>query len=70
MLLASWPDVVRSATRDQQPSTVVHFAFRLARAISSAWEVLIVKGAERDTAMARLYLFDSTRVVLAAALEL
>ncbi|CAO1627510.1 unnamed protein product [Jaminaea pallidilutea] len=68
--LASWPDVVRIATKDQQPSTIVSFCFRLTRAISSAWEVLIVKGQEKDLALARLFLYKCTRDVLAAAMEL
>lgn len=69
-LLASWPDVVKQATRDQQPSTIVSFAFRLTRSVSSAWEVLLVKGQEQDLAHARLWLFRCTRDVLRAALEL
>ncbi|CAO1616566.1 unnamed protein product [Parajaminaea phylloscopi] len=68
--LASWPDVVRSATKDQQPSTIVHFAFRLTRAMSSAWETMIVKGQEKELALARLFLFRCTRDVLQAALAL
>lgn len=68
--LASWPDVVRAATRDQQPSTIVHFGFRLTRAMSSAWETMIVKGQEKDLALARLFFFRCVRDVLRAVLAL
>ncbi|KAG2038475.1 hypothetical protein BDR03DRAFT_1009921 [Suillus americanus] len=48
----SYPDVVKTALKTHEPSGVVTFAFRLAHAISSAWETLIVKG-EEDTEKAR-----------------
>ena len=70
VLLASWPDVVRSAFKDHQPSTIVTYCFRLTHTIASAWEVLIVKGAERDLALARLWLFRCAREVLGSALIL
>ncbi|CAO1638394.1 unnamed protein product [Sympodiomycopsis kandeliae] len=69
-LLATWPDVVKQATKDQQPSTIVSFCFRLTRSVSSAWEVLIVKGQDEKLAHSRLWLFRCTRDVLSAALEL
>ena len=43
-LLGAYPDVVRTALRTHEPSGVVTFAFRLAHAISSAWETVVVKG--------------------------
>jgi len=43
-LLGTHPDVVRTALRTHEPSGVVTFAFRLAHAISSAWETVVVKG--------------------------
>lgn len=69
-MLASWPDVVKNASKDLQPSTVVTFCFKLTHAVSSAWEVLIVKGQEREVAMARLWLYRSAKDVLGAALRL
>jgi arginyl-tRNA synthetase len=37
-LLALYPDVVRTAYNLSEPSTIVTFAFRLAHAISGAWD--------------------------------
>jgi arginyl-tRNA synthetase len=70
-LLGTYPDVVRVALRTHEPSGVVTFAMRLAHAISSAWEVVMVKG-EKDVekARARLWLYVSARDVLGAAMRL
>lgn len=69
-LLASWPDVVRTASRDHQASTVVTFCFKLTHAISSAWEKLIVKGQDKDDALVRLWLYRCAKDVLGSALRL
>lgn len=70
-LLGSYPDVVRTAIRTHEPSTVVTFAFRLSHAISSAWETVVVKG-EKDIekARARMWLYLCARDVLGAAIRL
>lgn len=69
-LLAQWPDVVRTASRDHQASTVVTFCFKLTHAISSAWEKLIVKGQAKDDALVRLWLYRCAKDVLGSALRL
>ncbi|KAG9093214.1 hypothetical protein FS749_014830 [Ceratobasidium sp. UAMH 11750] len=72
-LLASYPDVVRVACERNEPSGIVTFAMRLAHAISSAWDLLQVKGLPADqveTARARLFLFLCARDVLGASLRL
>ncbi|KAG9311305.1 hypothetical protein JVU11DRAFT_8393 [Chiua virens] len=71
ILLGSYPDVVKTALKTHEPSGVVTFAFRLAHAISSAWETLVVKG-EQDVekARARLWLYICARDVLGAAMRL
>jgi arginyl-tRNA synthetase len=69
-LIATWPDTVRTASRDHQASTIVTFCFKLTHAISSAWEKLIVKGQERDVALARLWLYRCAKDVLSSALRL
>jgi arginyl-tRNA synthetase len=71
ILLGSYPDVVKTALKTHEPSGVVTFAFRLAHAISSAWETLVVKGEEdREKARARLWLYICARDVLGAAMRL
>lgn len=71
MLLGSYPDVVLTALKTHEPSGVVTFLFKLAHAISSAWDVVIVKG-ETDIgkARAKMWLFESARVVLRQGMEL
>ncbi|KAK1230058.1 arginyl-tRNA synthetase [Marasmius sp. AFHP31] len=70
-LLGSYPDVVKTALKNHEPSTIVTFAFRLSHAISSAWETVVVKGEEDiEKAKARMWLYESAREVLAAAMRL
>jgi arginyl-tRNA synthetase len=69
-LLATYPDVVKAALKSQEPSTVVTFCFKLTHAISSAWEVLIVRGQPLEVAKARLFLYVCARDVLASAMRL
>lgn len=69
-LLATYPDVVQTAMFNLEPSTIVTFAFRLCHAISSAWEILLVKGAEPEVGMARLWLYVCAKDVLADAMKL
>ena len=47
MMLASYPDVIRNAMRDQQPSTIVTYCFKLCHAVAGAWDILQVKGVEK-----------------------
>lgn len=70
-LLGSYPDVVKVALKTHEPSGVVTYAFRLSHAISSAWETVVVKGeADVEKARARMWLYESARDVLAAAMRL
>jgi len=72
-LLGSYPDVVKTALKTHEPSGIVTFAFRLAHAVSSAWDAVAVKSLgedERDKAAARLFLYFCARDVLASALRL
>ncbi|EAU86095.1 arginyl-tRNA synthetase [Coprinopsis cinerea okayama7 len=72
-LLGSYPDVVKTALKTHEPSGVVTFAFRLAHAISSAWDAVVVKSLgedEKDKASARLFLYFCARDVLGSALKL
>ena len=65
-------DVVKVALKPHEPSEVVTFAFgRLAHAITSAWDVVIVKGEEDlEKARAKMYLYECARKVLATAMRL
>lgn len=71
MLLASYPDVVKTAIEKLEPSGVVTFCFKLSHAISAAWEILVVKGeSDIERAQARLWLFLTAKDVLNAAMRL
>ncbi|KAF9045766.1 arginyl-tRNA synthetase [Hymenopellis radicata] len=70
-LIGTYPDVVKVALKTHEPSGVVTFAFRLAHAISSAWETVVVKGEEDiEKARARMWMYESARDVLGAAMRL
>jgi len=70
-LLGTYPDVIQTALKTHEHSGVVTFLFRLAHAISSAWDVVIVMG-EKDLekARAKMFLFEKARVVIAAGMKL
>ncbi|KAJ3506861.1 hypothetical protein NLJ89_g6629 [Agrocybe chaxingu] len=70
-LLGTYPDVVKVALKTHEPSGIVTFAFRLAHAISSAWDSVIVKGEEDiEKARAKMYLYECAREVLGASMRL
>ncbi|OAV94648.1 arginyl-tRNA synthetase [Puccinia triticina 1-1 BBBD Race 1] len=70
VLLALWPDAVKTAFGKLEPSSIVTYCWKLTHAVSSAWETLIVKGQDQPTALARLWLFRSCKDVLASAMKL
>ncbi|KAF8587373.1 arginyl-tRNA synthetase [Ramaria rubella] len=71
LLLASYPDVVKTAMKTREPSGVVTYMFKLSHAISGGWEIMPVKGeADIEKARARLFMFICARDVLGAAMRL
>ncbi|KAJ9107601.1 hypothetical protein QFC21_001060 [Naganishia friedmannii] len=69
-ILSTYPQVIRDAFVDYQPSTIVTFCFKLCHLVSQAWETLKVQGQEEELAVARLYLFVCSRDVLSSAMRL
>jgi arginyl-tRNA synthetase len=70
-LLGTYPDVVKVALNTHEPSGVVTYAFKLAHAISTAWDHVLVKGEEDlEMARAKMFLYECARDVLAAAMRL
>jgi len=70
-LLGSYPDVVKTALKTHEPSTIVTWCFKLSHSISSAWDVILVKGEENEAkAKARFWLYLCARDVLGSALRL
>lgn len=70
MLLATYPDVLKKALETHEPSNIVTFLFKLCHSISSAWEVLLVRGQPKEIALARLWLFVCARDVLGNAMRI
>ncbi|CAG7849781.1 Probable arginine--tRNA ligase, cytoplasmic; AltName: Full=Arginyl-tRNA synthetase; Short=ArgRS [Serendipita indica DSM 11827] len=69
--LGMYPDAVRTALKTREPSGIITYAMKLAHSISSAWDVLLVKGeSDREKAKARMWLFLLARAVLGAAMRL
>ncbi|KAJ2643957.1 arginyl-tRNA synthetase [Coemansia sp. RSA 1694] len=69
-LIAQYPDILASTLKSLEPTTIVHYMFDLARAVSSALEQLRVRDQPQDIAEARLLLFWSARTVLKNALTM
>ncbi|CAA21267.1 mitochondrial and cytoplasmic arginine-tRNA ligase Rrs1/Mrs1 [Schizosaccharomyces pombe] len=63
-LLGQYPDVLKNAFRFQETSTVVTYLFKLTHAVSKLYDILWVRGRERDIQLARLALFGAAKQVL------
>lgn len=69
--LGAYPDAVRVALKTREPSGIITYCMRLSHFISSAWDVLLVKGEPNiDKARARMWLFLLAREVLGAGMRL
>jgi arginyl-tRNA synthetase len=62
--LASWPDTFINTLKTQEPTTVLTYLFKMAHALSSSYENLMVVGSEREVMAARLALYVAARQVL------
>jgi len=63
-LLSQYPDVLRNASKTNEPSTVVTYLFRLTHQVSSCYDILWVAGQTEELATARLALYSAARQVL------
>ncbi|KAH3763629.1 arginyl-tRNA synthetase [Pelomyxa schiedti] len=70
VLLAKYPEVVRSCFEQLDPCPLVHHLFKLAHAVRVAFPVLMVKGQEQNIAEARMLLFWAARIVIGNGLAL
>ncbi|CDK28913.1 unnamed protein product [Kuraishia capsulata CBS 1993] len=69
-VLSQYPDSLRFASKNSEPSTVVTYLFKLAHQFSSTYKVLRVVGEEHDVMLARLTLFACVRQTLSNGLLL
>lgn len=63
-VMASYPDTLRYASKNYEPSTVVTYLFKLTHQFSSTYKVLRVIGEEKEVMVARLALFSAVRQIL------
>jgi arginyl-tRNA synthetase len=63
-IMASYPDTLRYASKNYEPSTIVTYLFKLAHQFSSTYKVLRVIGEDREIMVARLALFSAVRQIL------
>ncbi|KAI5962808.1 SYR1 [Candida theae] len=62
--LAQYPDTIRKAVKNMEPSTIVTYLFSLSHIVSQCYDILWVSGQERDVAVARLALYAATKQVI------
>ncbi|GAV27335.1 Arginine--tRNA ligase [Pichia membranifaciens] len=63
-VMASYPDTLRYASKNYEPSTVVTYLFKLTHQFSSTYKVLRVIGEDQEVMVARLALFSAVRQIL------
>lgn len=63
-VMASYPDTLRYASKNYEPSTIVTYLFKLTHNFSSTYKVLRVIGEDREVMVARLALFSAVRQIL------
>jgi arginyl-tRNA synthetase len=69
-LVARYPEALRSAARDYEPSAVATYLLDLAKGLHGSYRELRVKGEAPDLAQARLQLFLAVKQVLANGLAI
>ncbi|OLL26307.1 Arginine--tRNA ligase, cytoplasmic [Neolecta irregularis DAH-3] len=69
-ILSQYPDVVLSAFKTQEPSTIVTYLFKMTHCMSSCYDVLWVANQPHHIALPRMALYRAARVVLGNALRL
>ncbi|CAH6723526.1 arginine--tRNA ligase, cytoplasmic [[Candida] jaroonii] len=62
--IAQYPEILKRAVKNHEPSTVVTYLFNLTHIVSTCYDILWVAGQEKDVAIARLALYSSAKQVL------
>ena len=62
--VAQYGDVLGNCLKTQEPTTIVHYLFRLTHMLSSSYDHLQILHREKELQKARMALYDATRVVL------
>jgi arginyl-tRNA synthetase len=69
-LVARYPETLRDAARQYEPSVLANYLLELARGLHASYTVLRVKGEEAGRAQARLLLFTAVKQVLRSGLTI
>ena len=69
-LVARYPEALREAARQYEPSVLANYLLELARGLHASYTVLRVKGEETGKAQARLLLFTAVKQVLRSGLTI
>jgi arginyl-tRNA synthetase len=68
--LAEFPEMVLTSLKVSEPSTIVTYLFKISHLASTAYETLIVKGAEPEIAKARYAVYLGVQTTLANGMRL
>ena len=68
--LAEYPEMVHTSLKVSEPSTIVTYLFKMTHLASTAYETLIVKGAEAEVAKARYAVYLAVQITLANGMRL
>lgn len=63
-MIVQYPDTIKKALKNHEPSTIVTYLFNLTHIVSQCYDILWVAGQKEDVAKARLALYASARKVL------
>jgi arginyl-tRNA synthetase len=69
-VLAEYPEMVMTSLKTSEPSTIVTYLFKITHLASTAYETLVVKGAEPEVAKARYAVYFAVQTVLANGMRL
>ena len=69
-IIGQYPELIRGLSTTLEPCTLVKYSWKLAHAVSSAYQDVWVHGQEEKVAMARLALYTAARYTLGNALRL
>lgn len=62
--IAQYPEILKKALKNHEPSTIVTYLFSLTHLVSTCYDILWVAGQEKELAVARLALYASAKQVL------
>jgi len=68
--LAEYPEMVSTALESAEPSTIVTYLFKMTHLASTAYERLIVRGAEKEVGKARYAVYLAVQTILANGMRL